>query len=321
MVSITTVEFDGYENSQPWLIFKYPNEHFKIGTSLLVKRGQEALVFKGGRNCEIYQSGMHILNAENLPYRTDKMFTAEIYFVNITSKLDMNWGTQTPFQLEDPKYKLIIAIRSYGKYGLRIQNSRMFVSELIGTLQKGVTINYTIIASYFSSMLTTKIKTLISKFMIKKQISFLEITAYLDELSVECQEVIADEFERFGVDVQNFYIESIKPPKEDVEKLKKYKEEIALGLDFYEKRRSFDILENSVEHSAATSVEDVGKGLRILQNGNLKNSGFCPSCGYRNEQNTNFCGNCGHKLVKICSRCEKVCKPEEKFCSNCGTQL
>ncbi len=298
MTYVTTIKFDGNQNGEPWLIYKYPGEQFVPGTRLVVKQGQEVLIFQGRKNCEVYQSGTHVLYSNHTSAGTGEMFSAEIYFVNITSKLDMNWGTQTPFQLEDPKYGLILSIRSYGKYGLRIQNAKMFVSELTGTMQKGAAIDYTMIATYFSALLTTKIKTVISKFMIRKQISFLEVTAWLDELSEQCQDAISDEFERFGVEIQNFYIASITPPKEEYQLLQKYKQEMALGSSFYETNRSYTVFEEIAKRSENASFEDAGKGLRMLRSSQLESNGS-----------------------KICGNCNAICAPGQRFCSNCGAKL
>lgn len=234
-----------------------------------------------------------------------RLFRAEIYFVNVTSKLDMNWGTQTPFQLEDPKYRLILSIRSYGKYGLRIHNSRMFVSELTGTVQRGGTIDYMMIASYFSALLSTKIKTIISKFMIQKQISFLEVTAYLDELSEQCQMVISDEFERFGVEIQNFYIASITPLKEEYQLLQKYKQEMALGRDVYEINRSFQVFEEIAKRSEHASFEDAGKGIHILRSGNATRDPVNHSTlggsnlEHSNSANSNYCQAADLKMRRV----------------------
>ena len=319
MTSKTTIEYDGNENGKLWLIYKYPSELFLSGTMLVVKQGQEALIFKSKKNCEVYQCGTHVIDIEYAPDGGGKFFSAEIYFVNITSKLDMNWGTQTPFQLEDPKYGLILSIRSYGTYGLRIQNARMFVSELIGAVQKGSTIDYIMIASYFSALLTSKIKTVISKYMIKRQISFLEVTAYLDELSEQCQAIITDEFERFGVEIQNFYIASITPRKEEYRLLQRYKQEMALGSNFYETNRSYSVFEEIAKRSEHASFEDAGKGLSMLRNDTYSNC--CPYCKSEIVQGVKFCGNCGRPLIKTCSRCDTACKPGQKYCSNCGAEL
>jgi membrane protease subunit (stomatin/prohibitin family) len=256
----------------------------------------------------------------------------------------MNWGTANPFQLEDPKYGLILSIRSHGKYGLRIVDSRMFVSELVGAIPSGTTVNYAFVASYFSGLLTSSIKTVISSFMIRQKISFLEVTAYLKELSKECEEEISKEFERFGVEIVNFFIETISPPKEEFEKLRTYKEELALGNDFYRQRRSFDIMESMAENPASSSMANAGIGLgmglgaapavgALFSNvaGNVNTNpapassagNVCPHCGAKNPDGQKFCGECGQSIVVgvICPNCGKVNATGQKFCGDCGTKL
>lgn len=353
MALIDRIKYDGYLDGSPWLIHKYPGEEFVLGSQLIVNQGQEALFLKGGKALDLFTAGTHTLQTGNLPLLNKLVklpfggktpFAAEVYYINKTSRLDMNWGTANPFQLEDPKYGLILSIRSHGKYGLRIVDSRMFVSELVGAIPSGTTVNYAFVASYFSGLLTSSIKTVISSFMIRQKISFLEVTAYLKELSKECEEEISKEFERFGVEIVNFFIETISPPKEEFEKLRTYKEELALGNDFYRQRRSFDIMESMAENPASSSMANAGIGLgmglgvapaagALFSNiaGNVNTApataaapeNVCPHCGAKNPEGQKFCGECGQSIVVgvVCPNCGKVNATGQKFCGDCGTKL
>lgn len=232
---IDRIKYDGPQDGSPWLVYKYPGECFVYGSQLIVNQGQEALFFRGGAALDLFGAGTHTLATANLPllnkvinmpFGGDTPFSAEIYFVNKTSKLNMNWGTQNPFLVEDPKYGILLSIRSHGTYGLRIHDTRMFVTELIGALPHGSVITYEFVASYFSGLLVQKIKNVISAYMIRRKISFLEVTGYLDEISEDCRNAVKDEFERFGAEIVNFYVETIAPPKSDYEKLREYKEQL-----------------------------------------------------------------------------------------------
>ena len=352
MALIDRIKYDGYQDGSPWLIYKCPNEEFVLGSQLIVNQGQEALFFKGGKALDLFGAGTHTLQTGNLPllnklvkrpFRGKTPFSAEIYYVNKTSRLDMNWGTQNPFQLEDPKYGLILSIRCHGKYGIRIVDSRIFVSELVGAIPNGTTVNYPFIANYFSGLLTSRIKSVISSFMIRQKISFLEVTAYLKDLSEECQKEIEKEFDRFGVEIVNFFIETISPPKDEFEKLRTYKEELALGSDFYRQRRSFDIMESMAENPSSGGIANAGVGLGmglgvapavggLFSNisGNVNpnpaattNDNVCPHCGAKNPAGQKFCGDCGKAIVVgiICPNCGKVNATGQKFCGDCGTKL
>lgn len=354
MALLDRIKYDGYQDGSPWLIHKCPSEQFVLGSQLIVNQGQEALFLKGGKACDLFGPGAHTLKSGNLPLLNKLVnlpfggktpFTAEVYFVNKTSRLDMNWGTANPFQLEDPKYGLILSIRCHGKYGMRIVDSCAFVSGLVGAIPNGATVNYAFVASYFSGLLTSKIKSVISSFMIRQKISFLEVTAYLDELSRACQSAVADEFERFGVEVVNFFIESITPPKDEFEKLRTYKEELALGNDFYKQRRTLDIMESMAENNAGAGMANAGIGLGMglgmaplmgsmfaNATGNMDanattnasaNETTCPHCGAKNSASQKFCGECGQSIVVgvVCPSCGKVNATGQKFCGDCGAKL
>lgn len=352
MALLNRIKYDGYQDGSPWLIYKCPSEEFVLGSQLIVNQGQEALFLKGGKALDLFGAGTHTLQTGNLPLLNKLIklpfggktpFSAEIYYVNKTSRLDMNWGTANPFQLEDPRYGLILSIRCHGKYGMRIVDSRLFVSELVGAIPNGTTVNYAFVASYFSGLLTSSIKSIISRFMIRQKISFLEVTAYLKELSKECESEIAKEFERFGVEIVNFFIENISPPKDEFAKLRAYKEELALGNDFYRQRRSFDIMEAMVENPASGELTNAGIGLGMglgaasAVGGLISNvSGVvntnpapastditCPHCGAKNPSSQKFCGECGKVIVVgiVCPNCGKVNATGQKFCGDCGTKL
>jgi hypothetical protein len=69
----------------------------------------------------------------SLPFGGDSPFQAEVWFVNLISKLDNKWGTMRPIQLEDPKYGLVVPVRAFGQFGFRIAEPRRFLEAITGT--------------------------------------------------------------------------------------------------------------------------------------------------------------------------------------------
>jgi membrane protease subunit (stomatin/prohibitin family) len=229
----------------------------------------------------------------------------------------------------------------------------MFITELVGAVPNGSTVTYEFASSYFSGLLVSKVKNVISAYMIKQKISFLEVTGYLDEISKNCEEAVKDEFDRFGAEIVNFYVETITPPKDEYEKLRTYKEELSLGGDFYTQRRSLDIMENLAENNGAGGLATAGAGLgmglgfasqaggmlggvssamNIHPNGsggmNIQANGSgtansCPHCGVANPEGQKFCGSCGKPMVVgvQCPKCRKVNPVGQAFCGDCGTKL
>ena len=349
MAIIDRIKFDGQASGLHWLVYKYPSEQFVLGSQLIVNQGQEALFLKGGEALDLFGPGTHTLTTGNLPLLNKLVnlpfggktpFTAEIYYVNRTVKLDLPWGTQTAIPLEDPKYGLLLNVGAYGQYGIAINNTRLFLSRIIGAIPHGAIWDYTTILKYFSGLIAAKTKSVVSEYMIKKQISFLEISAYLSELSDLFREAVRDEFDRFGVEIVNFFCESIAPNQKDYEKLRGYKEELALGKDFYRERRSLDIAEELAKNPSTGGIANAGIGLgmglgAVNQFGTLfsnigstvqappANTPACPHCGAGISAGMKFCGACGKPLAAttVCPHCNAEIPAGMKFCGNCGASL
>lgn len=358
MAILDVIKFDGFADGKPWIAYKYPGEEFNLGSQLIVNPSQEAIFIKGGQICDVFGPGTHVLQTGNLPLLNKVVklpfggktpFTAEIFFVNKASKLDMTWGTANPFQLEDPKYGIIVSIRAHGKYGIKITNSGLFVGELVGSTPDSTVFTHAFVNSYFNSMLISYIKSTISAFMIQNKISFLDVTAFLTALSKDCNESVANEFEKYGIEIVNLCIETISPPASDYENLKKMKEKYAMGRDVYETERKYDLLDKLADNPGNPAIS-VGAGLGVGMSaaGEMiktfsgvmgsapqvaptpvapapaaapADSIPCPHCSSPVMRGQKFCGECGGRMEKKCPSCGTVWEPTQKFCGECGAKL
>lgn len=123
--------------------YKFPSDDLRIGSQLVVYPSQTAFFVRGGEILDSFTSGTYTISSENIPllnkvinipFGNESPFKAEVWFINQISKLDMPWGTPHPILLEDPKYKIIVPVRSNGQYGLRIKEPRLFLETLIGNM-------------------------------------------------------------------------------------------------------------------------------------------------------------------------------------------
>lgn len=356
-MAIDIIKFDGFQDGKAWIAYKYPGEEFLLGSQLIVNPSQEAIFIKGGAIADAFKEGTHTLHTGNLPllgklvnipFGGKTPFKAEVFYINKASKLDMTWGTATPFQLEDPKYGIIVSIRSHGHYGLRVVDSRLFVGELVGSAPSNSLFTYNFINSYFNGILVSHIKSVISRFMIERKISFLDVTAYMTELSRTCTEEVCKEFERYGIEITNLTIETINPPESDYENLKKMKEKYALGEHIYVQERKLDMMDKYVENGGGSGIAasmgmEFGVGMNMARNvmgafndvmppvqpvqpiqpiqAQPAEGVPCPACGKMVAAGQKFCGECGAKMEKKCPSCGQVWDPTQKFCGECGTKL
>ena len=265
-----------YQSSDEEIVGKFPSVDLRIGTQLVVNTSQRAFFVKGGKILDEFDSGTYTLKSENipllnklinLPFGGDSPFQSEVWFVNLISKLDNKWGTSTPIQIEDPKYGVIIPIRAFGQFGIKVVNPRLFLESLVGNMENFSTEK---IVSYFKGKIISSISSLIGQKMIKDQLSVLELSALLDDISEFCSQKVKSEFEKYGVGIENFYFMSINIPEDDpsVIKLKESKDLAAkvriTGRDIYQMDRSFDVLDKAAQNEGNMgNVLGAGMGLGI----------------------------------------------------------
>lgn len=362
MAIIEVVKYDGPAGVFAW---KYPNQELGTWTQLIVNESQEAILFKGGEALDSFTAGRHTLstanipilsNVVNLPFGGKSPFTAEVWFVNKMNSMNVKWGTSSPLQLQDPKYQIMISVRAFGQFGVKIEDPRKFLLKLVGTLPL---FDQDTMVSYFRGLLMSNINELISSYLVHKKISILEINAYVVEISKHIQGRLASSFLDSGIELNNFFIDSINIPDNDPailrlkEALAKKAEMDIIGFT-YQQERSFDTMEEAAGNpgNLGAGMMNTGLGLGMgfglagpatdmmnrmtrgmsLDGGTAAapgtNSKSCAGCGTLNPAEARFCTGCGQSLQPVpavasstCRSCGKPVIPGAKFCPHCGESL
>ena len=351
MAIVEVVKYDGSPGVFAW---KFPNVELGTWTQLIVNESQEAVLYKGGQALDWFGPGRHTLetanipilsNLVNLPFGGRSPFTAEVWYVNKVNSLDVKWGTPTPIQLQDPKYNVFVPLRAFGQFGIKISDSKMFLTKLVGTLPEFTSSD---IVKYFRGAYLAKVKDDISEYLIKKKITVLEINAYINEISESLKEKILPIFSDFGIELVNFYVNDISVPEDDMA-VTKLKEALAKKAEMdiigysYTQERSFDTLEGAATNQGSGSAPIMGAGLglgmglglggnfggafgEIGKNINTNQIKECPHCHKQIGSEYKFCPFCGKDTnlasnQKVCTKCGASNNSGLKFCGQCGNSL
>ena len=134
--------------------------------------------FKGGNALNVFGPGSHTLSIANLPllqklvnlsFGGKTPFTAEVYLVNEVAKLDMKCGTPDPFQVTEPGSQIIVRVRGFGRFGIRISDSRNFVKQIVRALRGKQLSNCQTVISYFKGLVVTKFKDTIASIIMNRK--------------------------------------------------------------------------------------------------------------------------------------------------------
>lgn len=299
MALIDVVKYNASSNEFVW---KFPSEDLRLGSQLIVNTAQKAIFVKGGQILDEFDSGTHTLKSENipflnklinLPFGSQSPFQAEVWYVNMISALDNKWGTQNPIQLEDPKYKVIVPIRAFGQFGLKVENPRLFLESLVGNMRE---FSVSKVVEYFKGRLISSITGALATKIISEGISILEIALHLDSLSEHCTAKIQNDFKKYGLSVVDFYFMSVSFPEDDpsVIKLKQAKGLVAgvniAGKDLYQMERTFDIMDKAAGNEGAIGAT-IGAGLGFALGNQIgNNTQNTSNSSINSNTNNNFNG-------------------------------
>lgn len=280
-----------------------------MGTQLIVQEGQAALFVCGGVVADVFYPGTHTLSTDNipilkklinLPFGGTTPFSAEIYFINSTVKLDINWGTSEPIQLIDPKYHVKLRVRAFGQMGMRILDVATFFKEVIGGMQKDDIVKVDKAKEYYRRILVVKVKSVIADTIITNKISALEITTKLEELSDKLEEQILPEFKNT---VLRLLISLFSPLISRTRILRK----LIRFLKITQLLKSWVM--------RASMNQTIGKPIYKEE---MKE---CVSCHAKIPAGSKFCPECGFNNSGIICECGNKLAPGTKFCSECGKKV
>jgi len=277
MAIAEVVKYDGGPDVLAW---KYPSEELGTWTQLTVNELQAAILLKDGKALDIFESGTHTLETANIPLLTKYInlplggrspFTAEVWYINKACFLDIKWGTPTPMQIKDPQYGVFVPVRSSGVFRIQIADPQKFMIKLVGTLSA---FDKNSITDYFKRLQMTMVKDSISFFLVRNQISVLEINENIRALSSYMSKRIVSVILEYGFRLDSFLVREISVPKDDPAVINL----IAMGV------------------GSGASADGVSRGnaSEIITGGPV-NKKECSNCHSQMDNDQRFCRDCGTK--------------------------
>jgi membrane protease subunit (stomatin/prohibitin family) len=136
---------------------------------------------------------------------------------------------------------------------------------LVGTLKL---FDLDSLTSYFRGKLLERIASEIAKVITRDRISILQISSYLDAISMQLNRAVGEDLREFGIELTQFSVASINVPEDDpgVKSLKlalaKRAEMGIVGLS-YQQERSFDVMQAAASNEGSAQSGMMGAGLGL----------------------------------------------------------
>ncbi len=308
----------------------------KYGAQLIVRESQAAVFFYNGKAYDAFAPGRHTLQTANIPVLTKVLsfpwgltspLRAEVYFVNMKVFPNLKWGTRDPVAFRDSQLGLI-RLRAFGVFNIQVLQPVLFINSLVGT--QGIYSTQEI-EEYLSRVVVSRL----NDYLGDNLDSMLNLPGQYDQMADGLMKRLQEDFARFGLGLQNLYINSITPPPE-----------VQKAIDDKSRLSVFDDLNKLMKMKAAMAFEKaadsaggagagmgMGAGLMMpaMFSGMFQAASpqqapaedqkfYCPDCKNPVQQDARFCPSCGHQLLVIqqCRSCGKNLPAKAGFCPKCG---
>jgi len=310
----------------------------KFGAQCIVRDYQCAVFFSAGKGGDLLPGGRHTLSTKNIPILTNLLalpwgfkspFRCEVYFVTLKTFTDMRWGTTDPVAFRDKEFGLV-RLRAHGTYTFRVAEPALFINRIVAGDNSFTT-------GEIQEQLRSVVVSRLNDFLGENLTSILDLPGRYKTMGDELGRHVGEEFRKFGLELLQFYVQSVTPPEEVQKAIDARSSMGAVGdLDQFLKYKAANALEGAASAGGAAAQGMglmAGMGLGAMLPGMIVDGSatkapprgkvFCAGCHNPMPGDSRFCPACGKPAVVSvrCLKCSSDLPPDARFCAKCGTSV
>lgn len=229
--SASIIKWDG---SEDLLVFKHPIENFNLGSQLIVRQGQEALLMRDGKPFDLFSAGRYTLEKDvipelnevyKLPEDSNVAIQTEVYFINKIVLTGIRWGTPSKVRIMEQTLNFPVEIGARGSFNLEVNDARTLIYRLIGVAKSFVTqtsdggegygIEY--VRNKFADMIAQNVTSMLARIITENKINLLTIDTMKPDIARLLANAVNNSLIEFGLQIPagQFYVTDIVTPDDD----------------------------------------------------------------------------------------------------------
>lgn len=344
------------------IVYKHPDDNIRRFTRAIVDADELALFVNKGQVIGALTPGQHQIDANELPFLgaiIDRVtggnaYRAELFFVGTREYTGQPFGGRID-DVQDPQTGMIVTLRVFGDYALKVSDAGKLVLNLTGTVD--VT-NNEAITGWVAEQILKAMRTEVTREIVRNGWPILGLSAYtpdIEQVVIAGANALIDPYGLVIARMGNFDVNLSDTDEAQLKGLAKDTAYSRLAGSFNAYATGEAALgagQGMAKGGGATQGAFLAAGLGLGQQAGAPPPGAgaspppapgfagggpgfagpgaagaaatCPSCGTSNSSGARFCANCGGSLAPPtidCPSCHTTNPTSAKFCSSCGTSL
>jgi membrane protease subunit (stomatin/prohibitin family) len=129
------------DSAKGQIVYKWPDHNIRKYSRAIIEPDAVAVFMNQGQVNGVLGPGQHTLDASEIPFlggivdwaTNSNAFKAEIYFVGAREYPQCRFGGRLD-EVQDPQTGLIVTLRAFGEYALRVIDPTKLILNLVGTV-------------------------------------------------------------------------------------------------------------------------------------------------------------------------------------------
>src|SRR5215470_11531009 len=213
------------DSAKGQIVYKWPDHNIRKFARAIVEPDAVAVFMNQGQVMGVLPPGQHTLDADELPFlgmfvdwgSGGNAFRAEIYFVGAREYAHCRFGGRLD-EVQDPVSGLIVTLRAFGEYALRVIDPTKLILNLVGTVD--VTSNEAI-TGWVAQQLLKVTRTAITTNLMSGAWPILGLSVHSPEIEAATQPAANAQLADYGLAIARFGNLDVNLDDDDNARLKK----------------------------------------------------------------------------------------------------
>ena len=213
------------DSSKGQIVYKWPDQNIRKFARAVVEPDAVAVFMNQGQVMGVLPPGQHTLDASELPFlgmiidwgTNSNAFKAEIYFVGAREFPNCRFGGRLD-EVQDPVSGLIVTLRAFGEYALRVVDPQKLILNLVGTVD--VTDNEAI-TGWVAQQLLKCTRTAVTTQLMSGAWPILGLSMHSPDIEAAAGPATNEQLADYGLSITRFGNLDVNLDDEDNARLKK----------------------------------------------------------------------------------------------------